>query len=186
MRPQMMERMRRFCADRRGAALMEVAFSLPVLMILLTGTVETGILLMLNQKLQHSAVAISDLTTRDEEISEATMTDIFNAAPQIMAPFDMDDRARIVVSAAGNDASGNPTIYWQRTGAGSLAQASLIGAEGGAPALPADIPIRDNETIIITEVFFEYQPIFFPVIDPVLLRRTAYFRPRIGALTQID
>jgi Flp pilus assembly protein TadG len=181
-----MRYLRAFLTDRRGAALMEVAFSLPILMVLLTGTVETGIFLMLNQKLQHSAVAISDLTTRDEEISEATMTDIFNAAPQIMAPFEMDSRARVIVSAAGNDASGNPTIYWQRSGAGNLMQPSLIGAEGGVPSLPADIPIRDNETIVVTEVFFEYQPLFFPVIDPVLLRRTAYFRPRIGALTQID
>lgn len=175
-----------FLKDRRGSALIEIAFSIPILMILLTGLVETGLFLMLNQKLQHTAVAISDLTTRDEEISEATITDIFSAAPQIMAPFDIGAASRVYITAAGNDSAGAATIYWQRTGAGSLVQTSGIGTEGGTPDLPADIPLRDNETLVVTEVYYEYAPVFFPVIDPIRIRRTAFFRPRIGALTEID
>ena len=176
----------RFLHDRRGSTLLEIAFSMPILMVLLTGAIETGLFLMLNQKLQHSAVSIADLTTRDEEISEATMTDIFSAVPIIMAPFALGDDTRVIVTAVGNDASGNATIYWQRTGAGSLSQVSEIGTEGGTPSLPPDIPIRDNETIIVTEVYYEYEPVFFSVIDPVRLRRTAFHRPRIGALTGIN
>ncbi len=180
-----MERLAQFLRDRRGSALIEIAFSIPILMILLTGIVETGIFLMLNQKLQHTAVAISDLTTRDEEIDQATMDDIFNAAPLIMEPFAMAAKARVFVTAAGNDSGRNPTIFWQRTGAGSLLQASGIGIEGGVPTLPPDIPLRDNETLVVTEVYYEYQPVFFSVIDPVRLRRTAFYRPRIGALQAI-
>lgn len=175
----------RFMRDRRGSALIEIAFSIPILMILLTGIVEIGFFLMLNQKLQHTAVSISDLTTRDEDIDQTTMNDIFNAAPLIMEPFTMTSNARIFVTAAGNDSDGNPTIFWQRTGAGSLTQASGVGTEGGTPVLPPDIPLRDNETLVVTEVYYEYEPVFFSVIDPVRLRRTAFYRPRIGALQSI-
>jgi len=182
----MLKLTKRFLRERRGSALMEIAFSLPILMVLLTGAIETGLFLMLNQKLQHSAVSLSDLTTRDEQISEATMTDIFSAFPIIMAPFTTGTDTRVIISAVGNDSGGNATIFWQREGAGSLTQSSSVGTTGNAPTLPPDIPIRDNETIIVTEVFYEYAPIFFTVIDPVRLRRTAFHRPRIGALTTVN
>lgn len=55
-----MDQLAQFLRDRRGSALIEIAFSIPILLILLAGIVETGIFLMLNQKLQHTAVAISD------------------------------------------------------------------------------------------------------------------------------
>lgn len=182
----MMTLLHSFRREEKGSGLVEMAFSLPILLVLLTGVVETGMFLMLNQKLQHTAVAISDLTTRDEAIDQATLDDIFLAAPQIMAPFPMQERSRVYVTAAGNDGDGNSTIYWQRTGAGSLIQTSGVGTAGEAPTLPPDIALRDNETIVVTEVYFEYEPFFFDVIDPVRLRRTAYFRPRIGALQSVD
>lgn len=175
-----------FWRDRRGSALVEIAFAMPIFLVLLTGIVETGMFLMLNQKLQHTAVAISDLTTRDEEINQGTLDDIFLAAPQIMAPFPMQARSRVYVTAAGSDNSGGSTIFWQRSGAGSLTQASGVGLPGETPSLPPDIALRDNETIVVTEVYFEYEPFFFTVIDPVRLRRTAYFRPRIGALQSVN
>lgn len=178
--------LKRYLKARRGSALVELAFAMPVLMILLTGVIETGIFLTLNQKLQHTAVAISDLTTRDEEINEATLQDIFTAAPQIMAPFPMGTEARIIVTAAGNTTDGTPTIFWQRTGGGSLAATSQIGIEGGTPTLPTGMPLRDEETVIVTEVFFRYEPAFFALIDATTLRRTSFFRPRIGALRQVD
>jgi hypothetical protein len=178
--------MRRFLRDARGSALVEIALSIPILMTLLTGIVETGFFLMLNQKLQHTAVAISDLTTRDEDIAQATLDDIFSAAPQIMAPFAMGDRARVIVSSVGQEEGQQPRILWQRSGAGTLTQASELGLEGAIPTLPGEITMRDNETLVVTEIFYTYQPFIFQVIDPVLMRRVSYFRPRIGTLTTIQ
>lgn len=178
--------MRDFLKDTRGAALIEIALSIPVLMTLLTGIVETGFFLMLNQKLQHTAVAISDLTTRDEDIAQATLDDIFSAAPQIMAPFSMGERARVIVSAVGQEEGQSPRILWQRGGSGSLVQLSELGLEGTIPTLPTDITMRDNETLVVTEIFYTYEPFIFQVIDPVLMRRVSYFRPRIGTLTTIQ
>lgn len=177
--------LKRFFKDEHASALVEFALSIPILMILLVGVIETGLYLTLNQKLQHTAVAISDLTTRDEAINEATLEDIFAAAPQIMAPFPMGADARIIVTAAGNTSDGSPTIFWQRTGGGSLPVSSQIGAEGGAPSLPEGMPLREEETVIVTEIFFQYEPAFFSLIAPTTLRRTSFFRPRIGALRDV-
>ena len=177
---------RHFLKSTRAAALIELALALPVLLTFLAGTVEVGFYLMLNQKLQHTAVALSDLTTRDEEISEGVLTDIFNAAPQIMDPFGMGERSRVFISAAGLSDDGDETVFWQRTGAGSLAQASGVGTAGGTPTLPGDLPMRENETIVVTEVFYRYEPIFFSMVGDKVLRRTAFFRPRIGALREVE
>lgn len=176
----------KYLKESKGSALIELAFALPVLMTLLVGGVETGLYLMLNQKLQHTAVAISDLTTRDEEINEATLQDIFSAAPQIMAPFPMAAESRVIISAAGKLDDGTPTIFWQRSGAGTLSVTSEVGSQGSSPTLPAGMPLREEETVIVTEVFFSYEPTFFAVIDPTTVRRTSYFRPRIGALREVQ
>lgn len=177
---------RTFMHRRDGAALIEVGLALPAFLFLLTGLVEIGFFLLLTTKLQHAAVSVSDLTTRDETISEAVITDIFAAAPQIIAPFPLGERARVIVSAVSQNSSTPIQIFWQRQGGGSLDTASQIGAEGDTPALPAELPLRDDETIIVTEIFYAYEPMIFTVLQPRTLRHVAYLRPRLGALQSVE
>ncbi len=173
-----------FGADRRGAVLTEIALSLPLYMVLLMGTVEVGNYLLLHLKLQHTVVAVSDLATRDEEITEAVMADIFQVVPQIMSPYDTDAQAVTYVSAISQAEDIPATIYWQRSG-GNLSESSEIGNEGDAIAVPAGLTLRDDETILATEIFYSYEPLIFSFLDSYTIRKTSYFRPRIGALQEI-
>lgn len=172
--------------DERGAILAELAFAMPLFVTFLMGIVEVGNYLLVNLKLQHSVVSIADLVTRDEEISEDVMNDIFNAAPQIMAPFEMGEDALVIVSAISQTEDNPASIFWQRAGGGSLAAASDFGIEGEPPTLPDGLAMRDNETILATEIFFSYEPIIFQFIPTQTLRKESFFRPRIGALQSID
>lgn len=172
--------------NEHGSILVEIALSIPVYIGLLTGTVEMGNYLLLHMKLQHTVVSIADLVTRDETINEAVMTDIFLAVPQIMAPYDSDDNALMYVSSISQTEDTPATIFWQRSGGGTFSATSQFGEEGDLAVLPDTLTMRDNETILVTEIFFQYEPLVFEFLPEATLSRTSYFRPRIGTLQGIE
>lgn len=177
---------RRLKRDEDGAILTEIALSIPLFITMLMGIVEVGNYLLLNLKLQHTVVSVSDLVTRDEEINEGTIADIFSVAPQIMAPYQLGEDALVIVTAVSQLPDEAAEIFWQRSGGGTLLAASDFGAEGQAPTLPAGLTMRENETIIATEVFFDYEPVIFPFIEAQTIRKASFFRPRIGALQEVQ
>lgn len=176
---------RRLGKHESGVAAVELALALPILLLIFSGLVETGHFFLLNLKLQHAATSVADLTTRDQDISEATIADIFTAVPQIITPYPVGDISRVYVSGISASDTEPARIIWQRNGSGTLDIASPLGNEGDSPSLPPELTLRPNETIVVSEVFYEYEPLFFPVIEPQTLRRISYFRPRIGTLQTI-
>ena len=178
--------LRRFRRDDSGAILTELALSLPLYIILVTGIVEVSNYLLINLKLQHAVVSIADLVTRDETVSEDVIDDIFAAVPQILAPFPTGERSVTIVSALSQTEDIAASVFWQRDGGGTLAATSEFGAESDAATLPVDITMRDNETILATEIFYLYEPLIFEFIPSQTLRRASYFRPRIGSLQEIE
>lgn len=176
----------RFKRNEDGAVITEIALSMPLYLSLLAGTFEVGNYLILNLKVQHTVVTIADLVTRDEQINEATMTDIFLVVPEIMAPYQAADSTVTIVSAISQTEDRQQEVFWQRTGGGTLTAASTFGTEGEPAILPAGLTMRDNETILTTEVYYRFEPLLFPFIEAKTLRKVSYFRPRIGALQEID
>ena len=47
-----------------------------------------------------------------------------------------------------------PTVFWQEEGAGTLDEASEVGAEGGDATLPDSLILRDGETVIVAEALY--------------------------------
>lgn len=176
----------RFRRDESGSILVELAVSIPLFLTLLTGVVEVGNYLLMTLKVQHTVISVSDLVTRDEDITEGVMADIFQAVPQIMAPFPTGERSVAIVSAISQNEDTPASVFWQRAGGGSYDAASTFGAEGDPVDLPAGLTLRDNETILATEVYYRYEPLVFDFILPKTIRKVAYFRPRIGSLQEIE
>lgn len=170
--------------DERGAILTELALSIPLFVILITGVVEAANYLLLNLKLQHTVVAISDLVTRDEDISEQVMADIFQAVPQIMSPYPAESSATTIVTAISQTEDIPPTVYWQRR-SGTLTVTSDFGVEDDPADLPDGLTLRDDETILATEIYYAYEPLIYDFLPAATLRKVAYFRPRIGALQEM-
>lgn len=174
-------------SNEKANVAVEFALALPVLLLMLLASAELGRFVLLHQKVDRVAVTISDLVARAETISESELDDIFNAATQVAEPFDLSSRGRVVVSSVINADGEGATIAWQRGGGGSFTASSEIGSEGGTASLPADFDIREGETAIISEVFFDFEPFLSSLIvaSQVLYRR-AHHRPRLGTLDTIE
>lgn len=188
----MMERaanlFRRFGADRSGAALIELGFAVPVLVIVLLGCFEATRYVLLHQKMNRAAASTADLVAQLSAVTDAQLTDLFDAASQLLKPYDLGANGRIIVSSVHRpDAADPPEIAWQRLSSGGIPATSNIGAEGADAALPPGLTVDAGENVIVTEVFYSYEPFFLGTLfEPSEITHDAFNRPRIKNLTQVD
>jgi hypothetical protein len=170
-----------------GATAVEFALASPVLILLMLATVELGRFIILNQKLDRVAVSMADLVARSETISDDQIDDIFIAASQVAQPFPIADVGRVFVSSVINPDGDGAEIAWQRSGVGTLAATSLLGNEGSSANLTGDFDVREGETAIVSEVFFEFEPFLSElIVQPRTVYKRAYHRPRLGTLDEIE
>lgn len=175
----------RLARDTRGFSAAEFGLILPILLLFCVGTIEFSRLILITQKLQSGSFILADLTARDRTLSTEQMGNIFLALDNVVQPFEIETGGRAIVSSIGVDAADDPVVNWQCGGSGSLEAESLIGVAGGEAALPDDLTIAAGETIIAAEVYFSYQPLLDIGLEPRVIRRAAYFKPRLGDLTTL-
>ncbi len=178
--------LRRIARNSTGSIYIETAFALPILIFLVMGSIELGNYLLLNQKLQNAAMSMADLAARDETLSAGQLDDMFSAVNFIVEPFDFGASGLAIVTGVSAAVDNVPEVYWQRAGAGVIGASSQVGAIGAAANIDSNLPVRADETIIVAEIFFDYEPFFGLLIDPARFRHVAYFRPRLGSLQTLD
>ena len=165
--------------DDRGSSMLEFAFAMPLLLLVLLGGIELGRYALLHQKLDRTAMTVADLVSRVTSVSPTELTTVFNATDLVMAPFTMGDRGAVVVSSVYDD-SGTPRVRWQRTGAGTLSVTSQVGVQGGTATLSDPLLVDDDAGIVVGETYYQYNPWLIDLIPSIQLRHIAIFRPRLN------
>ena len=127
-------RPRSFLGDRRGTILIEMAFAVPILLILTLGCFDTARYILLHQKLDRAASTMADLVSRPTSISAAQIDSMFSAASELVLPFTLSTDGHVIVTSMSRVAGDVARIDWQHTGGGSLSATSAIGSAVGAVA----------------------------------------------------
>lgn len=177
----------RFWSNRRGSIAAEFGIVTPILLAMILGTFEGTRYVLLHQKLDRMAVTTSDLTSQGETISAAQLTDILAAAPLVAEPFTIGANGVVIVSSLYREyGTSTVQIAWQRRGAGTLIANSRFGVQGATATLPADFSLREGDSVIAAEVFYDFKSYLAPdLVPPALLYHSAVFRPRRGTLEVI-
>lgn len=172
----------RWRRDTRGLSAVETAIALPIAVALTLNGVEITRYLLLHQKAERASMTVADLVSQGEALTVNDLTNIFRAGAFITEPFDFNtDGAMIVSSVVG--AAGGPQVEWQRA-YGEPPQSSGFGSQGGQATLPTGFVVNESESVIMAEIFFQYQPIVAgnSILGGVIGSRTVYnyaiFRPR--------
>jgi hypothetical protein len=177
----------RLLASRAGNVAVEFALAAPVLMMLMLASAELARFVILHQKMDRVATTISDLVSRAETINETEMADIFEAIGEVASPFSLADLGVVIVTSITNPDGTGPIVSWQRSGGGAYSALSHLGAEGDDAVLPEGFEVRQGETAIISEVFYDFTPFLSElIVEPQEVYRTAHHRPRLGTLEEID
>lgn len=167
---------RRLAKNRRGVALVEFAFVLPVMLAIYAGVVELGQGVMIDRKITDLTRALGDLTaqSRSTVVSDDEMNNIFSAADTIMMPF-TTVKPGMVVTSVVIDGAGKATVCWS-------SQKNGIALGKGTPvALPAAMSVA-NTSVIMATASYEFEPTIGYVLTGKIniAGGPFYMRPRIG------
>ncbi|MCE2927441.1 MAG: pilus assembly protein [Rickettsiales bacterium] len=183
----MMKRLyQHLCNLRRredGIAYVEFATSLPFLLALFMGSVEMTRFIIVSQKVEKSAVTISDVVSQSETIGVTQLNQLISAVGQVMQPYSFGNNGYVIISSVTKTGTNPPRVNWQYTGGGSWTQSSQVGSTGLTATLPNGLTLNDRDTVIIAEVYYNFQPMLVSdVLTSKQLYRVAVFKPRLGDL----
>jgi Flp pilus assembly protein TadG len=173
----------RFSGAQAGAAAVEFALILPIMLLLYIGANEASVLISMDRKVQFVSGAVGDLVARsEEEISAATLADYIKVASGLVSPYaaaDMSQRVtQVKVSLDGKSA----IVDWSRGYKNQALVASLGRAVGSTVELPEPVrAIAKDQYVIIAETSLPYTPLYGIVYKtPITLYRENFYLPRFG------
>jgi len=172
-------------ADRRGLAAVEFAFILPVMMVMLFGTVEFSSAIAIDRKITLMARTLSDLTSQATTVADSDLTNFFTASIAIMYPYTpTPTNARI--SEIYVNASKKATVQWSKaaTISSGATQATLTTStrsisDDVTSLVPPSLLVA-NTYLILSEVSYLYVPTVGYVLAKagITMGDSAFTRPR--------
>ena len=172
-------RCRSLLQDKAGAALIEFAMVLPVLILCYLGGFQLMEAVSVYRKVTTSTRSIADLTSRSSSVNAALLSTYLDASAQIMAPYRID-RGTFRVSLIRVDNAGTGTVAWSRSKNGT----ALV--TGAAYTLPAGV-VRPNLDIVVCDVTYNYQPVAFSsLLGNLPFKDQIFMVPRGGPTISIS
>lgn len=184
--PSRLRRLSQFIRSGEGVSLVEFALVLPMLVLVLLGGFEIARFMLLNQNLSRLATNTSDLVSRTDSISADEIDQVFEAARHILSPFALGTQGTIFVSSVSVEGVTTPMVNWQHSSAAMPTVSSAVGVPGEPATLPQGLELREDQDIIVAEVFYDYEPFLGFVTASKQIYNFAVHRPRFGPLTVLE
>jgi hypothetical protein len=190
-------------SDTSGVAMIEFAYSIPLLLTLGGFGMEMSQLALVNTEISQAAMAITDNMSRVGEnsnlaatqIREADVIDSFIGAKRQTGSLDIGTRGRIILSSLQQNPDGGQWIKWQRC----MGAKNVVGSYGtqntgatgtsypGMGPANARITAPDDSAVMHVEIFYDYKPLFTTMFIParVIRYEAAYIVRDSRDLSQI-
>lgn len=143
-------RLHAFAGNRRGAAAIEFAALLPLMLALYIGGVEVSDGIAIDRKVAITARAVADLASRYTAVYNADMSTILSASSVVIAPYGSANLT-VTVSELTTDANGHTTVTWSDTLNGTARTV------GSSVTLPGTLAVN-GASLILGEVSYAYTP----------------------------
>ncbi len=176
---------RKLLRSQAGLAVVEFALVLPVLLAFFYGAIEVTRYILAVQKAEKLAFTVANVVAQEKTVTTASLTSLMSATSPIMKPFPFGTRGTVIISSLYKaQGAANATVNWQYKGGGTLSAASRIGNVGAVPVMPGTFAFDSKENVISAEVYYQITPLLVSTFFPTtIVYRTAFYKPRLGALT---
>ncbi len=179
--------------NQAGVAALELAFVLPIFILLMFGGFEAWHYIMSDQRADRVSSSVADLASRIQDAaSEPVINDILDGGAFIGKPVDFTNDAVIRLTAVnGGDSHIAPAernkILWCRIFGDPTIAASTLGAVNSTADLSsistAPAILNDESTLLVAEVAVKYTSTFMSDILPnQVIKRVAIYPARSGAV----
>jgi Flp pilus assembly protein TadG len=153
-----------------GIAATEFALILPVLLLVLMGTIELTNALSAKRKLLNATQTAADLIGQETDVTSSELATIYLAARLTMSPISTVNMTIGVASVRFDDTTGDPTLDWTDSYSGGTVTDPLTKAVGHGEA---------GDSIIIVSTSNVYSPLIELIIPTsFIMYETTYIRPR--------
>ena len=151
--------------DERGAAAVEFAFLLPLLTLMLLGTMELGRAVNMDREFTMATDATGDLVAREQYLgtsstdAKSTLDSMMLSIKHIMQPYDSSTLALGIFSVQASATNAADTrVVWSYSWNGKS-----VPAKCATYALPSGMLAKGGSTIVV-ESSFIFKPLFTNVI----------------------
>ena len=177
-----------------GAAAVEFAIVVPLLVTLMLSGIELANYATVQMQVSQIAVSLADNASRlgqtdnssvTPTITESDVNSILSGAVRQGAGINLATNGRVIISSLEQDpVSGRQWVHWQRC-SGNLSNPSTIGAQGagltgavltGAGNGSGVVTAPAGSAVMVAEVYYRYQGMFgtYFVSTPVIHRLSAF------------
>jgi hypothetical protein len=141
-------------------------------------------MMIVNQRIDRIAYSVTDIVTQSEMLTQNDLNSILLATSELMQPFTFSEKGVVIISSIYKPAGQPMKISWQYQGGGTLSRTSAIGSAGGLPNMPNGLTLSDNENVIISEVYYHFEPMFINagILSEEDVYRVAIYKPRLSPL----
>jgi Flp pilus assembly protein TadG len=175
----LIELMTALVRGREAVAAVEFALILPVMLTMYLGSIELSQAISVDQRVTVVAGTVGDLVARaNGEITAANLTDYFQAAQSIIAPFSTTGLTQ-VVSLVQISSTGVTTVLWSQAYNGGTAKTANQPYPGPHAIPTTTINMWNSNYVIVSESTYSYLPllgIFFKT--PFSLYHQNFYLPR--------
>lgn len=146
----------RFLRDTRGVAAIEFAIVMPLLVLMLLGTVELARAIDADRRFGNATAVTADLVAREQTLTDADLDGMMNSITHLMSPYD-GTALSLGITAVRKPINPDeqPKVEW------SYKHGNQTVLEKGAtyPSLPADL-VSPGGRVIIVESTFNFALLF--------------------------
>lgn len=173
-------------ADRSGLALLEFAFSLPILLVLSLSGAELTNYITTRMRISQIALHLADNAARigsgsqlqAKSITEADLNDLLTGAGLQAGELELFNRGRVTISSleptANPNTAGTYRIRWQRCRGTRSGQAMTYGRAGTASGLNMtgigptgrQVTAPEGGVTMFVEVYYDYKPLVKTSLSP--------------------
>lgn len=172
----------RFARDKRGLAAVEFVFIVPMMLLLMFGTLEISSGVAIDRKVTLTARTLSDLVSQGTKVTATDISNFFKMGRSIMTPYEVTpDTMSQRVSAIDIDGSKVAKVVWSYNGS-VLGNSTTVTKGYDANTVITTIPpalLVANTQLIWSEVTYKYTPTVGYLVKSMLpLTDECFTRPR--------
>lgn len=151
-----------FIRDERGLSAIEFALIAPFLMLVFLGSIELSMMTTMDRKVSAAAATLGDLTSRDDEIDNCELNEMFAATSLIFQPRSTAN-AQLRLTSIFNDAGTLEVMWSEARGPDDVSGDPVI-----SPMTDSELPglglspdlIPEDQAAIYTEVLWPHEHMF--------------------------
>jgi Flp pilus assembly protein TadG len=173
---------RRFKAAQAGAAAVEFALILPVMLGVYMGANEASEMISIDRKVQFVSGAVGDLVAQSRnQILAADLNNYVKISGGLMSPYPTNNLEQIVTQLRVLP-DGTGKVVWSRGYLNQAPQSSLNRAVDSIYKLPTEMfPVAKDQYVIMAETRRPTTPlVHFVIKDSITLYRVNFYLPRFG------